>query len=144
MSLLPCSANRLMRKVLIDLLPSSALSVPTSSLHSFHSHQYSPHCCKSSHLPCISSTLVIRTSGHAMLCFHSSHSRRQAAMTRHVARARLVWNAQAKGPSPANVSGVDVILLEQRVHCCEAHGHHIFLVPCECHVLLAQPQCVFA
>ena len=33
MSLLPCSAKRLIRKVLMDLLRSRALSVPTSSLH---------------------------------------------------------------------------------------------------------------
>ncbi len=61
---------------------------------------------------------------------------------RHVACNLTMRIAQTECPSPANVSGVDGILLEQQVHCCKAHGHHIFLVSCECHVLLAQPQCV--
>ena len=51
---------------------------------------------------------------------------------------------EAESSGPANVTGVDAILLQQRMHSCQAHGNHILLIPCEGHVPLAKPQGVLA
>ena len=125
-SWLPRSANRLIRKVLMDLLRSSALSVPTSSLHSW-------------------GVLVRGEATVSAECILTIPAMRVISPTCHLVHAEHVCVAGTRGSClPADVLRVNLVLFQQGVHSRQAHGNHILLVASERHVPLAQAHRVLS